>query len=365
MVDRSPLTQDRAFRVLLLASLVFLAAILSPFLYGFAIAAVLAVVTWPTFDRLNAKVGKRPRLAAGLMTGGVLMVIGLPLGAMLAIAVSEAVISAQELAEQLSQGSINVLLDDLERMYAILGSTWGLDEYLPPPQRLVRDLTRSLQQLLLNFAGSLGSSVPSLVGGLGRVLLDLFVFCIALFSCYLQGPQLLKATRHLSPLRPEYLEQLFDVFRQLSTNVAVGMVAAGIGQGVVAAVGFWLAGVSGIVALGLFTAVTSVVPVVGSMVVWAPVALWQLFQGRIWAALFVAVWSIALTASVDNLIKPFLFRNRLRVSPLLMLLVLLGGLITLGPEGLVVGPFVLVSFLTLYTLYVRDFVGEDDPADFG
>lgn len=70
----------------------------------------------------------------------------------------------------------------------------------------------------------------------------------------------------------------------------------------------------------------------------------------------MVIWSSALTGLVDNLIKPLAFRNKLQVSPMWMLLALLGGLLVLGPKGLVVGPFALVSFLTLYTLYVRDFV---------
>ena len=147
---------------------------------------------------------------------------------------------------------------------------------------------------------------------------------------------------------------------QFSSNVALGMLATGAAQGTVAAVGFAIAGLDAVVALGVATAVFSVVPVVGSAVIWVPAAGVLLANGEIGWAVFVAVWSLGLTASVDNIIKPFILRSGLQVSPLIMLMALVGGGLMWGAQGLITGPLLLLLFLTLFTFYRRGL-----PADSG
>jgi predicted PurR-regulated permease PerM len=98
------------------------------------------------------------------------------------------------------------------------------------------------------------------------------------------------------------------------------------------------------------------VPLVGSAVIWVPVTVGFAVEGLWGRALFVALWSLLLTASVDNLVKPVLFRQGLDVNPIIVLLSLLAGLTTFGPAGVLVGPLLVVVFLTLWTLYERDLV---------
>lgn len=227
----SPLHQDRAFRVLLAGTLLAVVAILAPFLYAFAVAAVLVVVTWPTYAWLVHKTGNRPRLAAALMMAGLLILVALPVSGMAALAVGQAVASANQAKDLISRGNVEQWTADLEVWIDTLRGTGALDRVLPPPEQLLERSTRAVEELLLAFTRSVGAGVPGLLGGFGRALMDALVFLIALFSGYVRGPDMVQAVRRLSPLRPEYLERLFDVFRQLSTNVALGMVVAGAGQG--------------------------------------------------------------------------------------------------------------------------------------
>lgn len=354
--------QDRAFRLLLAASLLTLCLVLWPFLYAFAMAALVVVVSWPAYAWVLEKTGGRRQLAAGLMLGGVILVVAIPVGIIIAMGVAEAVRAAEQLSGWLASGELDRRLREAEASYAALLGSSGLEDLLPPAEELTDRLAGSIEQLLIVFTQTAGAGMPGLVGGVGRVAMDGFVFAVTVFGLYASGPDLLDGVRRLSPIRPSYLERVFVVFHQLAKNVALGMVAASAGQGLVAAVGFWLAGVPAVVALGLLSAATSVIPVFGSAVVWVPVTLYLLTVGRWPSALFVGVWSMALTASADNVIKPFLFRNGLQVSPLLMLISLLGGLLGFGARGLVLGPFVLALYLTLYTLYVRDFVHPEDES---
>ena len=210
---------------------------------------------------------------------------------------------------------------------------------------------------MLAVSSAAGSGVPGLVGRTSRVGLSLVVFTLFLFELYATGPRLVDGLRDLLPIDDAYVDRLFEVFGQFASNVALGMVTTGVVQGGVAALGFWIAGVGSVVALGLASAILSMVPFVGSAVLWVPVAVALAVGGMPGRALFVAAWSLLLTASVDNLLRPFILRSSLRVSPILMLLSLTGGALVLGAKGLVVGPLALLSFLTLFTFYRRDHLG--------
>ncbi len=350
------MSPERAFVWLMVASLVGLGIVLSPFLYAFAIAAAIAVVTWPMHAALQRRLRDRRSLSAGIMTIAALLLIAIPITSVIALAVAEAVRLAELAIDFLSTGGLERWASSIEAAYGRIRRVGELSELLPETERFLDTLVDTVEDLLLDFTRTVSSGVPQMLGALGRLGMDLLVFCIALFTCYLRGPDMLQAVRDLSPLRPEYDDRLFQVFGQLATNVALGIVATSAAQGVISGVGFWLADAPAVIVLGLLTALASLVPVFGSALVFVPVIVAMALQGRWAAATFLLVWSVGLTASVDNVIRPLVFRSQLQVSPLPMLLSLLGGLLVFGPRGLVLGPFVLVAWQTLYTLYVRDFV---------
>ncbi len=353
-------SQERWFLLLLGGSVLALGYVLSPFLYTFAIASVLVVISWQPYLALTARLGGRPRLAAGLCTLAVALIVAVPVALVLFLAGLEVVALAQRALETLTSSAPLDWLEGLEASYAELAAT-DLGARLPDVAVVADYVAHAVEGLAIDASLWLGSALPTLVGLMWRASVDLVVLCIAVYLFYVSGPELLRSARSLAPLPDEYVDRVFGVFRQFASNVAVGMVAAGAVQGLVAALGFWLAGVPGELVLGLVTAVTSVVPIVGSAVVWLPVAIVLALQGSWGAAVFITVWSLAVTASADNVIKPLLYRNQLQVSPILMLLALFGGLLVMGAQGLVFGPSVLVLTLTLHTLYVRDF--QPAPAE--
>ena len=365
-------SRDRSFLVLMVGSIVALAVVLSPFLYTFAIAATITVVAWPLYEWLLKRVGGRKRLTALLMTVAVLLLIAIPVAGVIALAVTQTVIAAEMTVVFLASGGLEQRGTSLLEGYERLLRVEALAELLPPPEHLLTTVTMALEQTLLDFTRTVSAGLPSVLGALGRVAVDLTVFCVAVYTCFLRGPAMLDVVRSLSPLRPEYNERLFAVSNQLATNVALGMVATGAAQGVAAGIGFWIGGAPAVVALGVLTAVASLVPVFGSALVFVPVTVGLALGGQVGSAVFVLFWSMGITASVDNVIRPLLLQKQLHISPLLMLIAVLGGLLVMGVQGLVFGPFILVCCTTLYTLYLRDFVvdsanagaagsGERDP----
>lgn len=355
-------SQERAFVVLLAASGVALLAVLSPFLYVFVLAAVTASVLWPVHERLTALLGGRRWASGMLLISAIIVVLGVPMTWIGAYVISEGARGLEDLFWNISDSDGSWLLG-LEYGYQIAQDE--LPEGMLPPVAEVRaEISATLRGAVLDVVGAAPAGVGGLLSSLWRLSVDLVVFAVALYLAFTRGPELLDGLRRGAPLREQYVSRLYEVFQQLAMNIVIGMVGTGIAQGVVAAVGFALAGVPAAGLLGAATAVTSMVPVVGSLVVWGPVATSLAISGHPGAAAFVVLWSLAATASADNVVKPYLLKNRLRVSPLWMLVVLFGGLLTMGVKGLVFGPLVLVLYLTLYTIYLRDFLGQGEaPAE--
>jgi len=134
--------------------------------------------------------------------------------------------------------------------------------------------------------------------------------------------------------------------------VAVALLIAAI-QGFLGGVAFELAGLGAPVFMGVLIAFFSIVPVVGSALVWFPAAIWLILQGHWGRALIVFAISGGVASLADNIVRPLLLRNRTRLNDLLLFISILGGLDAFGLLGLVVGPTVVAAALGVFRVYME------------
>jgi len=119
-------------------------------------------------------------------------------------------------------------------------------------------------------------------------------------------------------------------------------------QGLVAGIGYYFAGMPSLILLTALTATCALVPFVGPAIVWAPVCLYlAIYQENFWAAGLLALWGMFVVGTVDNVVKMFVLHGQSQLHPLLALLSVLGGIQSLGPIGILVGPMVVVLLQTL------------------
>jgi len=102
------------------------------------------------------------------------------------------------------------------------------------------------------------------------------------------------------------------------------------------------------VVFGVLAAVAALLPLVGTSLVWLPAAGALVLQGRVGAAVFLAIWGIAVVSSVDNFLRPLVISGRAQISTLPVFLGLLGGIGAFGPIGIVLGPVVVALALALF-----------------
>jgi predicted PurR-regulated permease PerM len=134
-------------------------------------------------------------------------------------------------------------------------------------------------------------------------------------------------------------------------SVAVGLLVAAI-QGVLGGVSFALVGISSPIFWGVLIAFFSLVPVVGSALIWGPAALWLGFTGHWGKALLVAVICGGVSTVADNIVRPMLLRNRTRLNELLLFIGVLGGLEAFGLLGLVAGPTIVAAAMGVFRVYM-------------
>ncbi len=135
-------------------------------------------------------------------------------------------------------------------------------------------------------------------------------------------------------------QHLIDVAVATMRGVVYGILGTAIAQGVLAAVGFWLAGVPAAPLLGLVTFFLSPVPI-GPPLVWAPAAFWLFSQDHAGWGVFMLIWGVAVVSSVDNFVKPFIISRGSNLPFVLVLLGVLGGVIAFGFIGVFLGPTLL------------------------
>jgi hypothetical protein len=145
----------------------------------------------------------------------------------------------------------------------------------------------------------------------------------------------------LVPLEPRTTA---NIIRKVNDSVVAnvnGVLAVGAAQGLALSVGFWLVGVRSPVLWGVLGGLASVIPVVGSPLVWVPVVVGFIVLGSYWKALILGLWSALLVGSIDNLLRPIVVGAREKQHPIIIALAAIGGTYAFGTLGILLGPVVV------------------------
>ena len=176
-----------------------------------------------------------------------------------------------------------------------------------------------------------------------------------MYFLFADGPQIAKQLMALSPLEDRYEQQLLEEFSRVARAVVSGSVAAAFAQGVLAGVGFRIAGLQSVFLLTALTALTAMIPFLGAAMVWLPASLWLIFiDDRPTAGIMLMIYGAGVISTIDNVIKPWVLHDRSAMHPLAALIGVLGGVQALGPLGVFVGPIVVAFLQTLLGLLHRE-----------
>jgi predicted PurR-regulated permease PerM len=179
-----------------------------------------------------------------------------------------------------------------------------------------------------------------------------------MFYFYIDGPKILGRMIRWSPLKDEYERILLEKFISVSKGTLKGFLAIGIIQGFIGSILYWAVGMHSPIFLGVLMVFASLIPAVGTALVWVPVALTLLAQGHWISALCVIGVGSIVISSVDNFIRPMVVGKDIKMHDLMVLLSTLGGLGMFGLAGFIIGPIIAALFLSIWNIFEEVFTDE-------
>ena len=327
--------------ILLLGYLVFLIA--EPFLEPLAWSAVLAIFFYPIHEKISRRMS--PTAAAMTSTLGVTLLLIVPALLVLVLTAREALEASTRIQNALAvhgQGPTEPLVMRIQEWILLkLPASWWTMNVSDP-----------LQQAAEKVASFLGTAFAGLLKNLATFFVNLFILIFALFFMFRDGDAVVRGVRHLLPFDEDIQADMLRESKELIfASVAVGLLVAAI-QGVLGGASFAIVGIAAPIFWGVLIAFMSLVPVVGSALIWGPACIWLLLGGHWGKALTVLVLCAGVSTVADNLVRPLLLRNRTRLNELLLFIGVLGGLAAFGLLGLVVGPTIIAAAMGVFRVYM-------------
>ena len=209
----------------------------------------------------------------------------------------------------------------------------------------------TIQEQLLQLTTGIGSILfqqsREIVSGVFEILFNFIIMIATLFFLFHEGEKIPPFIYSLLPF-PDSLEE--EIGGRLLHVLDVMMKGTGLislAQGLSISIYFWSFGLSTPILYGSIAAIFSLVPVLGTMVVWLPGSLFLYWQGKVLSAFCLSIFSIVTYLGLENIVKPLLLDKKLSLHPLFLFLAILGGVAEFGIKGFILGPFVVIAFLII------------------
>ena len=223
-------------------------------------------------------------------------------------------------------------------------------------------VTGKVGQLTGAVGGFLVKALQQVTQATALFLLDLFIAAYFFFYCLVDGERLVDSFVASLPLDQEGRDDLVDVSSTVIRSVLKSMVVIGAVQGFLSGLAFWVVGVNGYVFWGIVMGLLSVIPFIGPIIIWLPVAAYLVVLGEYWQATFLAAWFWLVVASIDNVLRPRLVGSDTQMPDVLVLLTTIGGLFLFGAIGLIVGPLIGALLMGAWAAYRKEFAEELAPS---
>ena len=341
----TPPRQQRGLVLLLIATSLAFGWILLPFYGAILWGAIIALMFAPLYHYLLPRLGQRRNPAALLTLLVVLIIVILPLSLVAAALTREATLVVQ----RLGSGEINPgryfhgVFDALPASITSLLHRVGLDDFDTLQQRISDALAQG-SRFLATQAVSIGQNTFDFIARL----------CIALYLAFFlirDGDAVARAVRHAIPLAPAHKQQLIDKFNTvIRATVKCSLLVVAV-HGALGGLAFWVLGVGGALLWAALMALLSLLPVIGSALVWLPVALYFVATGALWKGLGLIAYGLLVIGLVDNLLRPMMVGRETHIPDYVMMIATLGGLAVFGVHGFVLGPTIAAMFIAVWHLY--------------
>lgn len=253
------------------------------------------------------------------------------------------------------------IFNQSQNLYGWIAEHGGLDNITKVFNRSIQNVfpggSINLKDSITSLAGNFTSSIGNAFTATLATIFSLFLVLLSMFYFLKDGINWKQILVHFSPLSDESGKKILDKLDSAVNGIIKGYLLIGVVQGVLMGIGLAIFGVPNAVLWGLFTAIGSLVPTIGTAFVAIPAILFLLIGGHTGQAIGFGIWAVALVGTIDNFLNPYLVGRKIDIHPLLVLFSILGGIVLMGPIGILIGPLAISFMYALTSVYKTEIKG--------
>ncbi|MBT8129009.1 MAG: AI-2E family transporter [Gammaproteobacteria bacterium] len=316
------------------------------FLMAIFLAGLFSALARPVYRRLENTFHGHRHMASVVTLLLMTIVVLVPLMALVGVVVAQAIDVSQSVTPWIKQ-----TMDQPDRISALLQHLPFYDELVP------------YREILLEKAGKLVGAISKwIVGGLSQATLGTanflfmsFVFLYTMYFFQMDGNKLIRKILYYLPLNSDDENLMLEKFTSVTRATIKGTMLIGVLQGGLAGGAFAVVGIDNAVFWGTVMAVLSIIPSVGSALVWIPASIILIAQGSVAAGVGLLVFCGVVVGSLDNVLRPILVGKDTKMHELMIFFGTLGGIMMFGIAGIFIGPLIASLFVTIWELYGMTF----------
>ena len=217
----------------------------------------------------------------------------------------------------------------------------------------IGDVQARLSTALKQGSEFIATQAIAIGQGTAHIVVSFFLMLYLLFFFLRDGRELSQRLKEAIPLRAEQKRALFSKFAIVIRAMFKGTILVALLQGLLGGLIFWLLNIPAPVLWGVVMAFLSLLPAIGSALIWLPVAIYLLVTGAVWQGLVLTAYGALVIGLVDNLLRPFLIGMDTKLPDYVVLIATLGGIAIFGLNGFVIGPVIAAMFVATWDIFSR------------
>ncbi len=329
--------KDDRFLLILLVLLAFVSfLILKPFLTYILFSIILTIVAYPLYERLKSKLTFAP-LVAIIVILLIIIVIIVP-SVYLTVTIFA---QARDIITNISVAEFTNLQNIENKLESFFGVEFNFADTL---RVWILELSSTIRSYVI---GNIIAFTRTIVNFLAGIVLMFFI----MFYLFIDGKMMIDQIKKRFPIEEKYKDHLFDRAYKTVQGLFLGLFATAVLQGALGGIGYLLFGMSNVILLGFLTGVLALIPFLGPPAVYIPAAIILVAQGHPFSGIGLILYGFLVISNIDNFIRPWIVRFRVKVHPLYVILGVVGGVTFLGLPGIVVGPLILSLFQEVLEVY--------------
>ena len=306
------------------------------------------------FDRSTFKGKVCINAISAVFSLGTVILILIPLSFVVFQLFRQVIESIRQLSDYLASHSFNenAFLDNISQIIRDLSSEQieiSADELR---SRILSFLSSGLQNII-RTSGHAARNV-------GSFFVSLVFMIFSLYFMFVDGSYLSRLVLRVIPIRKEYLKTLVIKFKEITRQLVLGYIIIALAEAVTAFIIFSIFRVSGSLVFATLVFCFSFFPLVGPTLVYVPLGLTRILDGNPGNGILLMLVAAVFISTIDNFLRPFILKDRVQLHPLVIFFSILGGISAFGLNGMILGPMIVILFLTVFDLFLTEHKLEQD-----